>query len=287
MDNVDLHPADDTLKFYVWYEWIEANGAVTAENVLQYFSHSQFWDKQSNNEIVGMQTQYSGAGPMSAEARANELKRFTGIEFALVHVTPPSLFIIHKRERLSPDETRPIVAYFVMDNRVYQAPDVYSVISAKLNSSLYALQSTLDKLSSRRPDYTPRTGFAWPITEASEDAKKRRAADRTEESVPPPDATPAESQPEKEKVPGSKDVTKTSNFGLLFNAMATTARHSEKLAQEKAALAAAPPPPSVAPTPAPTLAATPAPSTPAPIDTQQGVAGKKKKKRMSMAAPAP
>ena len=52
----------------------QANGAVTAENVLQYFSHSQFWDKQSNNEIVGMQTQYSGAGPMSAEARANELR---------------------------------------------------------------------------------------------------------------------------------------------------------------------------------------------------------------------
>lgn len=23
MDNADLHPADDTLKFYVWYEWIE------------------------------------------------------------------------------------------------------------------------------------------------------------------------------------------------------------------------------------------------------------------------
>lgn len=32
------------------------------------------------------------------------LRRFTGIEFALVHAEPPSLFIIHKRERLSPHE---------------------------------------------------------------------------------------------------------------------------------------------------------------------------------------
>ena len=32
------------------------------------------------------------------------LRRFTGIEFALVHAEPPSLFIIHKRDRLSPDE---------------------------------------------------------------------------------------------------------------------------------------------------------------------------------------
>lgn len=32
------------------------------------------------------------------------IRRFTGIEFALVHAEPPSLFIIHKRERLSPDE---------------------------------------------------------------------------------------------------------------------------------------------------------------------------------------
>ena len=31
-------------------------------------------------------------------------RRFTGIEFALAHALPPSLFIIHKRERLSPDQ---------------------------------------------------------------------------------------------------------------------------------------------------------------------------------------
>ena len=31
-------------------------------------------------------------------------RRFTGIEFSLVHSQPPSFFVIQKRERLSPDE---------------------------------------------------------------------------------------------------------------------------------------------------------------------------------------
>lgn len=33
-------------------------------------------------------------------------RRFTGIEFTVVHAQPPTLFIIHKRERLSPDDSR-------------------------------------------------------------------------------------------------------------------------------------------------------------------------------------
>jgi len=48
-----------------------------------------------------MQTIYTGV-PVKDEAA--ELRRFTGIEFALVHAQPPSFFIIQKRERLSPEE---------------------------------------------------------------------------------------------------------------------------------------------------------------------------------------
>ena len=76
-------------------------------------------------------------------------RRFTGIEFSLVHAQPPSLFIIHKRERLSPEEgeleltpkyhpnlsmelVRPLEAYFIMNNRIYRSPDVYDVLSNRL-----------------------------------------------------------------------------------------------------------------------------------------------------------
>ena len=68
-----------------------------------------------------MQTMHTGAPPVN---EAEELKsvfhclllingvhpelfrRFTGIEFAVVHSQPPSLFIIHKRDRVSADEGR-------------------------------------------------------------------------------------------------------------------------------------------------------------------------------------
>lgn len=60
-----------------------------------------FYDKQSNNQVLRMQTMHTG---VPLENEAEELRRFTGIEFAVVHAQPPSLFIIHKRERLSPDE---------------------------------------------------------------------------------------------------------------------------------------------------------------------------------------
>jgi len=88
-----------------------------------------FYDKQSNNQVLRMQTMHIGV-PISNEAE--ELKRFVGVEFAVVHAEPPSLFIIHKRERLSPEETRPLQAYFIINNRIYQSPDMYTVLSNRL-----------------------------------------------------------------------------------------------------------------------------------------------------------
>ena len=77
-------------------------------------------------------------------------RRFTGIEFAVVHARPPVFFIIQKRERLSPDESalplpdfsmfsflfelvaRPLAVYFIMNSRIYQSPDLYTVVSNRL-----------------------------------------------------------------------------------------------------------------------------------------------------------
>jgi mediator of RNA polymerase II transcription subunit 6 len=41
-------------------------------------------------------------------------RRFTGVEFALVNAAPPSMFIIHKRERLSPEEGMPLILIFAL-----------------------------------------------------------------------------------------------------------------------------------------------------------------------------
>jgi mediator of RNA polymerase II transcription subunit 6 len=76
-----------------------------------------FYDKQSNNQVLRMQTVYTGVPVKDEAAELRSVhrspciyqtlitfRRFTGIEFALVYAQPPSLFIIQKRERLSPEE---------------------------------------------------------------------------------------------------------------------------------------------------------------------------------------
>lgn len=88
MDLNDLHPPDDySTRFFIWHEWIQvrlglllviqidgstqANGPLTAENVFEYFATSMFYDKQSNNQVLRMQTIHTGV-PLVNEAE--ELK---------------------------------------------------------------------------------------------------------------------------------------------------------------------------------------------------------------------
>ncbi|KAJ7456637.1 MED6-domain-containing protein [Mycena latifolia] len=284
MDVSDLHPVDDySHRFFIWHEWIQANGPLTTENVFEYFTTSMFYDKQSNNQVLRMQTMHTGTAIAN---EAEELRRFTGVEFAVVHAQPPSMFIIHKRERLSPDEVRPLCAYFIMNNRIYQSPDVYTVLSNRLLTSLCSLQSSLDIL--RR--------FVWPIVDAAtpiDDLKKKTPG---EESGAGTESRGASEAPEsKPKVP-----PKQQNSLLLMNAMRATALHSKtafsaSVLETNAASETVPETPaapgvrnSATPAPAPVTAKTP--TTPQvsqePPSRALPGAGKKKRKRTLVAPSA-
>ncbi|KIM48349.1 hypothetical protein M413DRAFT_22863 [Hebeloma cylindrosporum] len=287
MDINDLHPPDDySHRFFIWHEWIQANGPLAVENVFDYFATSMFYDKQSTNQVLRMQTMHTG---VAVNDEAAELRRFTGVEFAVVHAQPPSFFVIQKRERLSPDEVRPLAAYFIMNNRIYQAPDVYTVLSNRLLTSLSALQSSLDILRKYRPDYTPRTGFVWPVIDPSlSDASQKKEAESTSVT-----ADPDIPQEKRTEVPKRQQ-----NNMLLMNAMRTTAVHSKmsfsaSSSQNVEAIA-----PDTPATTAMRSSATPAPpsqevhkgpTTVLPQETNRGPVGggKKKKKRTSLALPAP
>ncbi|KAF5311994.1 hypothetical protein D9619_003400 [Psilocybe cf. subviscida] len=286
MDINDLHPPDDySHRFFIWHEWIQANGPLTSENVFDYFATSMFYDKQSNNQVLRMQTMHTGV-PVNDEAA--ELRRFTGIEFAVVHAQPPTFFVIQKRERIDPDNVRPLAAYFIMNNRIYQSPDVYTVISNRLLTSLSALQSSLDVLRKHRPDYTPRTGFVWPITDptlTAEASKKPEA----ESNLP---ETPADAEDEQDKA--NETPKRQQNNFLLLNAMRATAMHSNMSFSESSLTQPADiPEPETPGTMTMRSSATPAPtpqepkastSQEPPVKGQPG-AGKKKRKRTSLAAP--
>lgn len=94
-------------------------------NVMEYFSTSPFYDRRSNNEHVRMQSaalvaQIMATMTLSGEelmrtitkkqeeelrcVRCANGRRFTGLEYALVHARPPACFVIHKRWRRSPDQ---------------------------------------------------------------------------------------------------------------------------------------------------------------------------------------
>lgn len=78
---------------------------LTESNVMSYFATSPFFDRRSNNEQIRMQNIANGlAGIMSARQEEQELKRFTGLEFVLVHARAPLCFVVQKRWRSSPTE---------------------------------------------------------------------------------------------------------------------------------------------------------------------------------------
>lgn len=94
-------------------------------------------------------------------------------------------------------------------------------------TSLYSLQSSLDVLRSHRPDYTPRTGFVWPITDPSipDDNTKKRT---TEDDAVIADEGSSVISSLKRKVLNSPEAPKRQqNNMLLLNAMRATAAHSK------------------------------------------------------------
>ncbi|KAF9270525.1 MED6-domain-containing protein [Marasmius fiardii PR-910] len=290
MDISDLHPPDDySHRFFIWHEWIQANGPLTTENVFEYFATSMFYDKQSNNQVLRMQTIHTGV-PLVNEVE--ELKRFTGVEFAVVHSQPPSFFIIHKRERLSPEEVKPLAAYFIMNNRIYQSPDIYTVLSNRLLTSLHSIETSLEILRRHRPDYTPRTGFVWPIVDpslSSDGSKKQEDSNSVDDQEV--------SSTSNSKATNTSVLSKRhQNNMLLMNAMRATAAHSKGTLSSSALARSAetvlPEPPALVTgrssmTPAPSSAVSRG-ATPKPVTQEVTVkgppgAGKKKRKRTMVA----
>jgi len=174
-----------------------------------------------------------------------------------------------------------------MNNRIYQSPDLYTVLSNRLLTSLHSLQSSLDVLRSHRPDFAPRTGFIWPIVEAPTTdtlAKKQP----TEEDAG--DVDPGSESLQKKSVATTSTAKKQQNILPLVNAMRTTAAHSTASfvqrssesvppdVQRDISRSSATPAPNREETPTKVGARTPAPQEPVrpPLP-----GGKKKRKRMS------
>lgn len=154
-----------------WHDsaWIPV---LNPSNIMDYFSErsNPFYDRTCNNEIVKMQR-------LSPE----QLNNMTGLEYILLHVQEPILYVIRKQHRHSPTVATPVADYYIIAGVVYQAPDLGSVVSSRLLSAVHHLQSAFDEASccSR---YHSSKGYSWDFKNGKALAAKKEAPVREEPS---------------------------------------------------------------------------------------------------------
>jgi mediator of RNA polymerase II transcription subunit 6 len=63
-----------------------------------------------------------------------------GIEYMLLHVQEPVLYVIRKQHRHSATDVTPMSDYYIIDGTVYQAPDLGSVVNSRIVRNIYNFQ---------------------------------------------------------------------------------------------------------------------------------------------------
>lgn len=58
----------------------------------------------------------------------------TGLEYVLLHVQEPILYVIRKQHRHSSQQATSLADYYIIAGVVYQAPDLASVLNSRLVS---------------------------------------------------------------------------------------------------------------------------------------------------------
>ena len=129
---------EQLMTFFRHPEYLSAiGGQLNSSNVMDYFRYSNYYDPTCNNAILQMQNTANLNEMMNhwpPGRLEEELKRFVGIEYVLVHAKPADLFVIHQRWRSSPTETKILECYYVHQGNIHMAADLYSILGSKVVS---------------------------------------------------------------------------------------------------------------------------------------------------------
>lgn len=63
----------------------------------------------------------------------------TGLEYILLHVQDPILYVIRKQHRHGPSHATPLADFYIIAGIVYQAPDLASVLNSRIVSNQHFL----------------------------------------------------------------------------------------------------------------------------------------------------
>jgi mediator of RNA polymerase II transcription subunit 6 len=169
--STSTYPDQSTLIHYN-PAWIQGQGFLHRNNVLFYFMDSPFFDPASRNSEVFNATQDQAHWQQAistVDSFHREMALRPGLEFVLAHdpekegtMIQPSpdqgvpegqlvrsnLFVIRKQQRLGDLRTTvPISVYWVMQNKIFQAPSVSNVLNARLLAMGAGLTKVLEKMS--------------------------------------------------------------------------------------------------------------------------------------------
>lgn len=141
------------------------------QNILDYFCQKSnpFYDKMCNNEIAKMQR-------LSPE----QMTMMTGIEYVLLHVQEPILYVIRRQDRMSPDTATPLVDYYILAGVVYQAPDINSIIQSRVLNSALNLKDALEEFQALS-NFNPSTGYSWKSQQQNKTSKPNDRSQRADE----------------------------------------------------------------------------------------------------------
>lgn len=120
--------------------WLQSH-PLTNKTVLEYFRLSPFYNRACNNETLRMQRMYRGdldttaATPTDDSWMNEQLALMTGTEYIVNDSTPPSLFVIYMRHRMSKEKTVLISIYYIMNGIVYQAPHLLDILSVRVKTA--------------------------------------------------------------------------------------------------------------------------------------------------------
>eukprot|EP00162_Nutomonas_longa_P000668 comp10873_c0_seq2/m.13427 comp10873_c0_seq2/g.13427 ORF comp10873_c0_seq2/g.13427 comp10873_c0_seq2/m.13427 type:complete len:295 (+) comp10873_c0_seq2:73-957(+) len=119
-------------------EFFRSGGVLTRENVLDYFSLSDYFIRTCNNSVLAQQG-----------LDISHLPELQGLEYTLSHASDDGrLFVIRLSKRESRTEKRDLKYFYILDGAVYFAPPLQLLLSSHIVNFSRELREAMSKLAS-------------------------------------------------------------------------------------------------------------------------------------------